>query len=95
MKRVHGKLSDDKPFTIKGTRAFTLGVFTVVFMDDILVFCKNDEEHKEHLEKVYDVLRKHKLCAKRNKCQFFHCLSIFEEVFMVGDFDAQSSSHQG
>ena len=52
-----------------------LGVFTLVFMDDILVFSKNEEEHKEHLEKVFDVLRRHKLYAKRSKCQFF-CTQI-------------------
>ena len=48
-----------------------LGVFILVFMDDILVFSKNEEEHKEHLEKVFDVLRRHKLYAKRSKCQIF------------------------
>ena len=43
-------------------------VFTLVFMDDILVFSKNKEGHKEHLEKVFDVLRRHKCYAKRSKC---------------------------
>ena len=36
-----------------------LGIFTLVFMDDILVFSNNEEEHKEHLKKVFHVLRRH------------------------------------
>ena len=40
-------------------------------MDNILIFSKNEEEHKEHLENMFDVLRRHKLYAKRSKCQFF------------------------
>jgi hypothetical protein len=48
-----------------------LGVFTLVFMDDILVFSKNEEEHKEHLKNVFDVLRRHTLYTKRSKCQLF------------------------
>ena len=39
-------------------------VFTLVFVDDILVFSKNEDGHKEHFEKVFDVLRKHKLYIK-------------------------------
>ena len=33
---------------------------------------KNKKEHKEHLEKVFDVLRRHKLYTKRNKCKKIH-----------------------
>lgn len=31
---------------------------TLVLMNDILMFSKNEEEHKEHLENMFDVLRK-------------------------------------
>ena len=36
-----------------------LGVFTLVFINDILVFPKDAEKHKEHLENVLNVLRRH------------------------------------
>ncbi len=44
--------------------------FVVVYMDDILVFSKNAEEHLQHLEQVLTLLRKEKLYAKLSKCTF-------------------------
>ena len=48
-----------------------LGKFVVVFLDDILVYSRSEEEHWEHLRKVFDLLRAHKLFAKESKCEFF------------------------
>jgi hypothetical protein len=48
-----------------------LDKFVVVFIDDILVFSKNEEEHAEHLRLVLQKLREHKLYAKRCKCEFW------------------------
>lgn len=42
----------------------------LVFFDDILVYSKNLEEHCQHLSQVLEVLRHHKLYAKRSKCSF-------------------------
>ena len=42
----------------------------VVFIDDILVYSKNEEEHKEHLRLVLGKLREHQLYAKFRKCEF-------------------------
>ena len=36
-----------------------LDKFFVVFIDDILVYLKNEEEHKEHLRLVLEKLREH------------------------------------
>ena len=36
-----------------------LDKFVVVFIDDILVYSKNEEEHKEHLRLVLGKLREH------------------------------------
>jgi hypothetical protein len=48
-----------------------LDKFVVVFIDDILVYSKTEEEHDEHLSIVLQTLRKHKLYAKFDKCDFY------------------------
>jgi hypothetical protein len=48
-----------------------LDKFVVVFIVDILVFSKNEEEHAEHLRLVLQKLREYKLYAKRSKCEFW------------------------
>eukprot|EP00253_Pinus_taeda_P009444 PITA_09444 len=45
--------------------------FVIVFIDDILVYSKNEEEHVEHLAAVLRLLRKHQLYAKLSKCSLF------------------------
>ena len=45
--------------------------FVVVFIDDILVYSKNKEEHEEHLRIVLQTLRQEKLYSKRKKCEFW------------------------
>jgi hypothetical protein len=45
--------------------------FVVVFIDDILIYSKNEEEHAEHLRVVLQRLRDHKLYAKFSKCEFW------------------------
>ena len=44
--------------------------FVVVFIDDILIYSKSEEEHKEHLKMVMQELREHQLYAKFSKCDF-------------------------
>ena len=48
-----------------------LDKFVVVFIDDILVYSTNEEEHKEHLRLVLGKLREHQLYAKFSKCEFW------------------------
>jgi hypothetical protein len=45
--------------------------FIVVFIDDILIYSKNEEAHAEHLRIVLQRLRDHKLYAKFSKCEFW------------------------
>jgi hypothetical protein len=56
-----------------------LDKFVVVFIDDILVYSKTEEEHTEHLRLVLGTLREHQLYAKFSKCEF--CL---KEVGFLG-----------
>jgi hypothetical protein len=48
-----------------------LDKFVVVFIGDILVYSRSEEEHEEHLCLVLQKLRDHKLYAKLSKCEFW------------------------
>jgi len=48
-----------------------LDMFVMVFIDDIFIYSKNEEEHAEHLHIVLQRLREHKLYAKFSKCDFW------------------------
>jgi hypothetical protein len=45
--------------------------FIMVFIDDILVYSRSEEEHKEHLRLALQKLREHRLYAKLSKCEFW------------------------
>jgi hypothetical protein len=47
-----------------------LDKFVVVFIDDILIYSKNEEKHARHLWIVLTRLREHRLYAKFSKCAF-------------------------
>ena len=42
----------------------------LVYLDDILVFSKSEEEHERHLSWVFGQLCQHKLFIKWKKCEF-------------------------
>ena len=44
--------------------------FVIVFLDDILIFSKNKQDHLRHVQQVLDILKKNKLYAKMSKCEF-------------------------
>jgi hypothetical protein len=48
-----------------------LDKFVVLFIDDILMYSKNEREHVEHLRIVLQHLRDHKRYAKFSKCEFW------------------------
>src|SRR5688572_14423856 len=47
-----------------------IGLFVVVYFDDILIFSKSIEEHLEHLRAVFDALRAARLFGNMEKCTF-------------------------
>nr|ABA94439.1 retrotransposon protein, putative, Ty3-gypsy subclass [Oryza sativa Japonica Group] len=48
-----------------------LDKFVVVFIDDILIYSKSEEEHEQHLRLVLEKLKEHQLYAKFSKCDFW------------------------
>jgi hypothetical protein len=51
--------------------------FVVVYLDDILISSKNQENHDKHVRLVLVMLRQHGLYAKREKCEFDKSLVAF------------------
>ena len=47
-----------------------LDQFVMVFIDDILVYFRDEQKHEQHLKIVLQTLREKKLYAKLSKCDF-------------------------
>ena len=56
-----------------------LDQFVVVFIDDILVYSKDQQNHEQFLKTDLQTLREKKLYAKLNKCNFW-----MKEVSFLG-----------
>nr|GFA60001.1 putative reverse transcriptase domain-containing protein [Tanacetum cinerariifolium] len=48
-----------------------LDKFVIIFIDDILIYSKEEKEHEEHLKAILELLKKEELYAKFSKCEFW------------------------
>nr|GEZ81515.1 putative reverse transcriptase domain-containing protein [Tanacetum cinerariifolium] len=65
-----------------------LDKFVIVFIDDILIYSRSEEEHEAHLKTISDLLKKEKLYAKFSKCEFW-----LKEVQFLGHMVNREGIH--
>ncbi|KAF5755745.1 putative nucleotidyltransferase, Ribonuclease H [Helianthus annuus] len=65
-----------------------LDEFVIVFIDDILVYSKNKEDHERHLRLILELLRREQLYAKFSKCDFW-----IREVHFLGHVVNEKGIH--
>jgi hypothetical protein len=53
-----------------GTKVVALGNFIQIYMDDLLIYSKTAEEHLEHLNIVFDILKQNRIYLNPKKCEF-------------------------
>jgi hypothetical protein len=72
-----------------------LDKFVVVFINDILVYSRIEEEHEEHLRLALQKLREHRLYAKLNKCEFWmKQVAFLGHVILKGGISVDPSKVQ-
>ena len=60
--------------------------FTMAYLDDIIIFSQNEEDHLKHIEAIFKKLKKADLKLKESKCNFFK-----KEIHYLGHLISVSS----
>ena len=69
-----------------------LDKFVIMFIDDILVYSKNEKEHEQHLRAVLQRLREKQLYAKFKKCELWlETISFLGHVVSKRGIEVDSS----
>jgi hypothetical protein len=72
-----------------------LDKFVMIFIDDILVYSRSEEEHEEHLRLALQKLREHRLYAKLSKCEFWmKQVAFLGHVILKGGISVDPSKVQ-
>jgi len=62
-----------------------LDVCVIVYLNDILVYSRNAEDHEQHLRQVLQRLKEHQLYARLSKCSFFASSTEYLGHIVDGD----------
>ncbi|GJS86192.1 putative reverse transcriptase domain-containing protein [Tanacetum coccineum] len=68
---------EDIPRLLSEHDTDTMNKFVIVFIDDILIYSRNEKEYEEHLKTILELLKKEELYAKFSKCEFWINTVIF------------------
>ena len=69
-----------------GSLRLCIDMFVIVFIDDILIYSRNEDDHACYLRIVPKTLKNKELCAKFSKCEFYlKCVEFLGHIISGDD----------